>query len=176
LTPEHALWTVLAVALVICTVTDVLWRRVLDLVTLPAIALGLLLRVCFEGLGGVETGLLSGLIGLGACAAIFALLALRKKMGWGDVKLMAAVGACFGYPSSLAALVFVSLAGALQALVTLIWQGAVWETLANVGKRWAVRVKRLPQEAAGETRRIPYGVSIALGSFWAMWWQHTNVR
>ena len=166
----------LAVALVASTATDVLWRRIPDLVTLPAIAIALGLRASFGGLGGLETGLVSGLVGLFATFAIFALLAWRKKMGWGDAKLMAAVGACLGYPLALAALVFVSLAGALQAVVTLIWHGAVWETLAQAGTKLAVRLRRLPKEAVGASRRIPYGVAIALGTFWAMWWQHTNVR
>lgn len=165
----------LAVALIASVATDVLWRRILDVVTLPVIAASLLVRVFAEGLGGPEKGLVSGLIGAACALAIFGLLALRGKMGWGDAKLMTAVGAAFGYPLCLAALVFVSLVGALQALVTLIWQGAVGETIAGWGRRLAERFGRArgPSQAA---RRIPYGVAIALGSFWAMWWQHTNVR
>jgi prepilin peptidase CpaA len=83
-------------------------------------------------------------------------------------------GAVFGYPLALAALVFTSLAGALQALVTLIWQGAVWDTLAGVGRRLAERVKLLPGAVEEARRHIPYGVAIALGSLWAMWWEHTR--
>jgi prepilin peptidase CpaA len=102
--------------------------------------------------------------------------ALGGKMGWGDVKLMAGVGAVLGFPAVLAAAAFISLAGALQAVVTLLWHGAAWETLAAMGRRWAVRARLMQEGAASEPRRhIPYGVAIALGTFWAMWWQHERL-
>ncbi|RKG96627.1 prepilin peptidase, partial [Corallococcus sp. CA053C] len=102
--------------------------------------------------------------------------ALRGRMGWGDVKLMAGVGCVLGFPAVLAAAAFISLVGALQAVVTLLWQGAVWDTLAAVARRWAVRAKLLREETSpAPVRHIPYGVSIALGTFWAMWWQQQHL-
>ena len=83
-----------------------------------------------------------------------------------------------GYPGVVAALIFISLVGSLQTIVTLIWQGAVWETIGSVFRRLASRVKLLDaskiQEPPG--RHVPYGVAIALGSFWAMWWEHSQPR
>jgi prepilin peptidase CpaA len=103
---------------------------------------------------------------------LFAVLAWRGNgFGWGDVKLMAVVGAVFGYPLVLSALVFISLAGALQAVVALIWQGAVWDTLARGMQRVGEKLKIVkPAEAKTARRHIPYAVAIALGSAWAMWW------
>ncbi|MBI5482723.1 MAG: prepilin peptidase [Deltaproteobacteria bacterium] len=149
----------------IAVVTDLRTRRIPDWLTLPAAALALLLRVALEGLGDEERGLASGLIGFGACFGLFAVFALVKKgLGWGDVKLMAAVGAAFGYPQALTALLLVSVAGAAQAIVVVIWRRAVFDTVRNM-------VRRL-LGTGGETaaRHIPYGVAIALGSLWAMWW------
>ncbi|MBX5483154.1 MAG: prepilin peptidase, partial [Myxococcaceae bacterium] len=104
-----------------------------------------------------------------------AVLAWRGKMGWGDVKLMGAAGVVFGYPLALTALIFTSLAGALQAVVTLLWQGRFWETLSNWGRRWAVRARLLPKETKlGPARHIPYGVAIAVGCVWAMWWDRSG--
>lgn len=172
---QIALWIVLGVALLISVVTDVLSGRIWDVVTYPAISLALGLRFFWEGLGDLGRGLGSGLIASAALAGFFALLAWRGRMGWGDVKLMAVVGAVFGYPLALAALAFTSLAGALQALVTLLWRGQVWDTLADWGRRWAVRVKLLPGDTkSGPLRHIPYGVAIAVGCAWAMWWEHSN--
>lgn len=175
MTPEHiALTSVAGVALFASVATDLLWRRILDAVTYPALALALGIRFATEGLGDSERGLLSGLIGASLAAAIFGLVAWRGRLGWGDVKLMAAVGAAFGHPLTMAALVFTSLAGALQAVVTLIWQGAVWDTLLAAGRRLGKRLRLLPEAVQGAQRHIPYGVAIALGSFWAMWWEHTR--
>jgi prepilin peptidase CpaA len=170
----HSLWLVLAVALVISVVTDLMSRRILDLVTFPTVVVALGLRAWGDGLGDPEKGAISGLIGAVGAFALFAMLAWRGRgFGWGDVKLMAAVGACLGYPLVMAALVFISLVGFVQALITLIWQGAVWETLFAAGERVGRFLKVKPRPAGTTTARrtIPYGVAIALGSFWAMWWQ-----
>jgi prepilin peptidase CpaA len=172
---QIALWTVLGVALVISVVTDVVSRRILDVVTVPAIAGALVLRLVRQGVGDVEHGLISGLIAAAAAAALFAPVAWRGRMGWGDVKLVGAVGATFGYPLVLAGLVFITLVGALQAMVTLIWQGALWETAAGILRRWAARLRMASRSTAGApSRQIPYGVAIAVGSFWAMWWQRAS--
>jgi prepilin peptidase CpaA len=134
-----------------------LWRqRIFDAVTIPTVAVALGIRVLLEGLGGLESGLLSGGLGSLLGAAPFGLVALRKKMGWGDVKLMAAVGATMGFPAVLAALVFISIAGACQAFVMLFWNRTL-------------RTGTAPSP-------IPYALAIAAGSFWAMgWWQHSKL-
>ncbi len=166
------LWILLATALIVSVVTDLLTRRILDVVTYPAMALALVLRALLGGLGDFEQGFLSGLLAASGAAGLFAMLAgFGKGFGWGDVKLMGAVGACLGYPLILAALVFISLSGALQAAVTLLWHGAFWQTVSGALRRWAARA-RLAKEVGEELprRHIPYGVAIALGSFWAMWW------
>jgi prepilin peptidase CpaA len=175
---QLALWVVLGVALVISVVTDILRQRILDVVTYPTMAIALAVRVYLQGLGDLETGVLSGLIAGAGAAGLFAILALRGRgFGWGDVKLMGAVGAAFGYPLIMAGLIFISLVGALQAVVTLVWQGAVWETLAASGRRWAVKARLMKTSEPGKAQRrhIPYGIAIALGCFWAMWWEHSRV-
>lgn len=172
---QIALWTVLGVALVISVVTDVLHQRILDVVTYPLMVAGLGVRLATEGVGGIETGLISGLVSGVGLAALLLPGALRGKMGWGDVKLMGGVGAVLGFPAVMAAGAFISLAGAFQAVVTLIWKGEVWDTLAAAGRRWAVKARLLREDSGPAAQRhIPYGVAIALGTFWAMWWQQTN--
>jgi prepilin peptidase CpaA len=172
---QIAMWTVLGVALVISVVTDLASHRILDWVTVPAIVAALALRWFQQGLGDLEHGLLSGLFAGAAAAALFLPGALRGKVGWGDLKLMAAVGAAFGYPLVVAGLVFITLVGAAQAIVTLIWHGAVWETVTGAVLALARRVRLVSRDRSGPPpRQIPYGVAIAVGSFWAMWWQRAG--
>jgi prepilin peptidase CpaA len=172
---QIALWTVLGVALVISLVTDVLRQRILDIVTYPLVGIALGVRLWSEGVGTLETGLISGLVSGVGLAAVLVPGALRGRMGWGDVKLMGGVGAVLGFPGVMAAAAFISLVGAFQALVTIIWKGEVWNTLSEAGRRWAVRARLLRADTAPMTQRhIPYGVAIALGTFWAMWWQQSN--
>lgn len=173
--PQIALWIVLGVALLISVVTDVLSGRILDVVTWPTIVIALGLRLYFYGVGDLENGLVSGVVCSVGLMAFFAVLAWRNKMGWGDVKLMGAVGAALGFPLAISALVFTTLVGMLQALVTLLWKGQFWDTLATSGRRWAMRVRLLPKDTKlGPARHIPYGVAIAVGSAWAMWWEHSS--
>jgi prepilin peptidase CpaA len=174
---QMTLWLVLGVALLISLVTDVLPRRIPDAITYPTVGVALGVRLLWEGVGNLEQGLVSGLLSALALLAVFSVLAWRGRMGGGDAMLMGAVGAALGYPLALAALMFISLVGALQAAVTLVWQGAVWDTLSASARRWVAKVRRDPAPAqASPGRRIPYGVAIALGSFWAMWWERSGVR
>lgn len=170
---QEALWIVLGVALAVSVITDLATHKILDVVTWPTIGLGLGVRFFGEGVGGAESGLVSGVLGLLLTAAPFLIAAWRGKMGWGDVKLMAAVGAVTGWPLAMYALSCVALAGALQAVVTLIWKGEVWETMSTVLRRWGQKVRLVSKdEKVPELSRIPYGVAIAVGTIWALWWQY----
>ena len=165
-TLKPLLFSLLAVTCLIGVVTDVRSRKIPDLLTYPAMVLCLIARVWLEGTGDLTTGFLSGLAGLGATVMWFGAFALSKKgMGWGDVKLAGVMGAALGMPLTLAGLVFISVAGSFQALVSLIWQGALSDTVRAVLSR-----KTVSPGANKQDRHIPYGVAIALGSLWAMWW------
>jgi prepilin peptidase CpaA len=165
-TLKQVLFGVLVVTATTAVVTDLKLRKIHDLLTYPAMALCLGLRLWFEGVGDLEKGLLSGLAGLAATVLWFGGFAIAKKgMGWGDVKLAGVMGAAFGMPLTLAAMLFVSVVGAFQAVVSLIWAGALSDTVRGVLAR-----KADGQSANPVKRNIPYGVAIALGSFWAMWW------
>lgn len=174
-----ALWLLLAAVLVISVVTDLLSRRILDVLTYPAMAIALLARFVFSrgtfelhpALGTIETGFVSGAVAALGSAAIFALFAWRGTMGWGDVKLIALVGAVMGFHLAQSALVRIALVGAVQAIVFLIWHGKTGETFGALLRRWAVKARLVSKDGAPETERqhIPYALAIAIGSFWAIW-------
>lgn len=154
----------LSVTLVVALVTDLRARRIPDLLTYPAIVAALGLRAWLEGPGGLTTGVVSGLVGLIVAGGWFGLFALSGRgLGWGDVKLAAVVGACLGFPHAAAALVFISLVGAAQAVVSLAWSGGLGDAVRRA-------FGRDEPDGAGR-KQIPYGVAIALGALWAMWWQ-----
>jgi len=153
----------LIVTLAVAVVTDLKSRRIPDLLTWPAMLVALGLRFAFERLGDWDTGLLSGLAGCLGAMAWFGAFALGKRgLGWGDVKLAGVMGAVLGGPQTLPAVIFISLAGAAQAVISLIWQGDLSDTVRGVLAR---------EGSAGTTKRqIPYGVAIAIGTVCAMWW------
>lgn len=155
--------SLLALVLFISVVSDLKRRTIYDFVTYPAMAALLAVRAHFEGLGDERLGLLSGLTGLAISGGWFGFFALRKNLGWGDVKLAAVMGAALGFPRVFLAIVFISLAGAFQAVFSLIWQGKLSDTVRGV-------LARDGDAPSDSKKHIPYGVAIALGSLGAMWW------
>ena len=144
-------------------VCDLRSRRIPDWLTLPALAMGLALSVT----AGVSS-LVGALLAAGLCGGALALFALGGGLGWGDVKLMAAVGALLGWPLPswslvLYALIYTALIGGGVAVIVAFYEKKLAAALkATVA--WPRR--RRVQARSGVT--IPYGVAIALGTIWAV--------
>ncbi len=153
-------WLVI-MGLVLGTFVDFEHMIIPDRVTLGGMLTGVILSAAVPSLHGREThlaGLVDGLIG---CAVGFGslwivgevgrLIFRKEAMGFGDVKLMGAIGAYFGWPAVLFTIMAASLAGSIVGVSLLI------------GGR-----KQLQS-------RIPFGPYLALGAlvwmFWgAAWW------
>jgi leader peptidase (prepilin peptidase)/N-methyltransferase len=133
-----ALLTLLA-ALVVSTVTDLRRRVILNVVTLPALALILL----FYWLQGGLAFVMDSLTGLAVCFVPFFLASLPGWMGMGDAKLMAVVGAALGWQPSLLALAGVFIAGGVQAIA------------------WLLAARLLGKE---RPKHVPYALAIAVGT------------
>lgn len=138
-----ASWLTLAVVLTIATWHDVAYRRIPNLLLLPAACLALVLAIWPEGIG-LGSALGGGLVG----GAAFAPLYLLRQMGAGDLKLMATAGLLVGMPRIAALCLSVAMAGGLLALY------------------WLWHIRRQKRPLAASVQRMPYAVAIALGSAW----------
>jgi len=174
---QIAIWVVLGVALAISVVTDLRERKILDIVTFPAMALCLLLRFA----GGLKAGdvmgpmwnggaLSGGLLGLATGGGIFYFMVVTGGMAMGDVKLAAAVGAGVGIPDFFACLMCITIAGGIEAIVVLIWKGKLIKTFAGMARFGLEKVRLAKPGAPLEMSKIPYGVAIAIGSVWGVVW------
>lgn len=135
------------VALAAAAFFDLRTSRIPDWLTLSALLGALAARAAVAGVFG-PGGLEEGLVGAFLAATVAVPMAVWGRMGWGDVKLLAAVGAFFSWPAIATALLLISLCAAAQAIVTL-----------------AVARARAGSRPAG----IPFGVAIAAGSALAAW-------
>ncbi|MBF5041160.1 prepilin peptidase [Aggregicoccus sp. 17bor-14] len=173
---EIALWTALGVALVIAVATDLLRQFIPTALTAVLLFGALALRLLLEGVGSLDSGLLSGVVAAAGLALVLLPFTRGGGMGAGDVRLMAGVGAAVGFPAVLAVAGFVSLMAFFQAVVTLLWQGAVAETLGAMLQRWAVRAGLRPEgSAAPVRRRVPFSVAVLLGCAWTWVWRSGRV-
>jgi prepilin peptidase CpaA len=144
--------------------TDLRWHRIPDWLTLPALSLGLLVRLFAFGLGGMfDAGLASSLFGAGFGFLVFGLFLIwGKGMGGGDVKLITAVGALAGFRHSLTCVMCTALVGGVLALVLLVVRSRVLAT----ERKW-LRDMVVTRVGAEERVTLPYALPIALGAVWA---------
>ena len=112
------------------------------------------------GVGDLETGFTAAALGAAACGATWALMKWLGRLEWADVGLMSVAGASFALSNAPAVLMFVSIAGALQAVATTLLSGDL-----------KARLQKAPESVPRPVgRKIPYAVAVAVGSAATWWW------
>lgn len=153
-----ATWACLAAlvftwSLISLTVIDIDHQLLPDNITLPLLWLGLILSVTGHGTGVTPAdallGASIGYLSLWSVYWIFKLLTGREGMGYGDFKLLAAIGAWLGWQQLLTVIILSSLTGAVIGI-----------TLAVI---------------AGRDKNIPmsFGPYLAVAGFIALIWGDT---
>lgn len=149
---DSVAWWPVLVLVAVATVTDLRSRRIPNWLTLPFLAAGLVL-------GGV-TGGLSGLArsagGVGLAILLLGAFCLLRGMGWGDLKLCAAVGAWIGPGQLVFALIMTAMVGGVLAVIALLWRGTGYKLPAQL---------RIDDPAAFT---LPYAPAIAVGTVFAL--------
>lgn len=117
----------------------------------------------------VTTGVLASLAGLGLGLALFLPMWLIRVMGAGDVKLMAMVGAFLGPVETIKAALVVFIVGGLAVLFYAFANNAFRRLARNMKDITASLVIPgmpiwRPELAGASIGKLPYGVSISLGT------------
>lgn len=177
---------VLAAVLIASAITDIREGKIRNVVTYPAIVIGLLGHTLVGGLGidlaglsvsadvgstvDVASELRLGLLGsLGGFAAGFVpLLAawLAGGIGGGDAKLMGAVGALAGWRFAVAAMFYGFLIAAVMAVAIMLHRRITRQTLSRV-LRWLYLVfspAKPADPATEQSPKIPFGLALCIGS------------
>lgn len=166
-------WTVItplymlaAAGLILATFVDFDHMIIPDRVSIGGMVIGLAVSAGFPALHG-ETAALPALkdaaIGLATGAGTLGLVAVLGKMafrkdamGMGDIKLLGAIGAFFGWEGVLFTIMLSSLAGSLVGLGFIVARKNEWQS------------------------RIPFGPYLALGAvLWSIWgaaWWDAYIR
>ncbi len=148
---------VLVAVLAVAVMTDLRSRRIPNLLTFPALGLGILLNSAFLGLDGLKT---SGEATLLAMAMLLPLY-MFKGLGAGDVKLMAAIGALKGPEFFIYTFAWAAIFGGGMAMLGLLRSRRVGLAFSHlVYFRFFPR----PDGTFISAGRLPYAPAIALGA------------
>ena len=111
-------------ALVALTLIDLKTLLLPDSITLPLMWLGLLLSLgnLFVGTGASIVGAAAGYLSLWSVYHLFRLATGKEGMGYGDFKLLAALGAWFGWSALPLIILLSSVAGAIVGLSLILFR------------------------------------------------------
>ena len=159
-------------AVLVCglaTYWDLRERRIPNALTLPSLWLAL----CIHGATQGGQGLLVSALGAITAGALLLPGYFLRATGAGDVKLLMAVGAFLGFPTSLLAGLISLVVGGVCGIGFALLKGRVGAVLAkSLGlARWmAMRAAGAPLERpATSGLKFPFGVAIALATAWIAW-------
>jgi prepilin peptidase CpaA len=162
------IWTAFVAAFALtAAIADLRWRRIPRLLTVPALAAGLLYHaVCGSFLSCLEAAGAGFVVGL-----VFFQL---KAIGGGDVKLIMALGALLGWHGWLVAMEVAVFAAALIALGQAIRTRRLRQVAVNMGATLSWLVHRgltahpAVNVANSAALRAPFGVAAAMGTLFAL--------
>ena len=161
---QRAVVPAVIAVIAIAAYTDWRWRLIKNSLTLPAIALGLILNL----LGSGWSGFVSGLLGLAAGFGLMMIPFVLGQMGGGDVKLLAALGSLVGPYAILNVFLYTTLAGGLLALGFALFQKEGFNTLRRTWHLaiglFIFRTKPIMTSEPGQGVTMPYGLAIAAGT------------
>ncbi len=155
---------VLGIAVGVSFVTDLMSRRILNIITFPAILSGFVLHTVSSGMEGLLFSGAGFIVGFSLLLIPF----LLGGMGAGDVKLMAAVGALMGTGFALSVFLFAGITGGIMALYMMAKERGAFISLQSslyavpLLRNTAGSFQALRSQAKKTT--LPYGVAIALGT------------
>ena len=165
--PRSLTLLLLLLAAAIC---DLRSHRIPNLLTFGGTAIALLYSLAAPHHHG--GGPLWALGGLGLGLALMLPLYLLRAMGAGDVKLMAMAGAFLGPDGTWQAVIFVFIAGGIAAMTYALWHRVTGRMLRNTLQATELLFVTISAGIRPDARastaqsvgKLPYGVSIALGT------------
>ena len=162
----------LAVAIaVVAAAWDLRTRKIPNVLTFGTATAAVLLHGLTGGLAGAGMALAGWAVGLALFLPLFAL----GGMGAGDVKLLAAVGACVGPLAVVWVALFTSIAGGVLAVAVASYSGYLRTAFVNlwcIVMYWRLEGPRPVPEMTLSTHRGPrlaYAVPVLAGLMLTLW-------
>ncbi len=147
---------------------DVYERRIPNWLTFSLLVMGIAQSFLPNGIVSWKQSMLGFAVGFGLLFFLFAL----RAVGGGDVKLLAALGAWFGWAGILSIFVLEKMLGLVIVVIQASWQGRLREVLRNsallainvrhVRELGVDHVSETGQSAQAIKTRLPYAVPVLI--------------
>jgi prepilin peptidase CpaA len=145
---------------------DVRTRKIPNVITFPALLLGIATQTAFAGLDGFR----GSLMGMALAGGVLIPGWLFRWMGAGDVKLMAAVGAWLAWPQAMIAVLASLVMGGAISLIVALRRGVLRQALTGAALIGGSMVTRTGDAAPVTTGvRFPFALAVFAGSTIALW-------
>src|SRR4051812_43294499 len=120
----------LLLALVLgAAVYDVRYRRIPNWLSMGGVIAGIAMNsFLYEGWAGMQFALIGMAVGFGAYFVLYML----RAMGAGDVKLMAAIGACIGWHNWFGTFIITAILGGIMSIILVTLRKRVKTTFWNM--------------------------------------------
>ena len=164
-TPRALVAFAFAAALVLITFIDIDHRFIPDEVSLPGIVVGLGVSLLPGGIG-LWNAALGALVGGGILFLVawgYERMTGREGMGYGDVKLLAMIGAFLGWQAIPAVIVVASLTGSVAGLLAM-FDGRSRRRVRRVQTHFGPLAVLVSLRRASRRTEIPFGPFLALGA------------
>jgi prepilin peptidase CpaA len=127
----------------VAALTDLRWHKIYNWTTYPGILTALAINAVGSGTGLAQQpdqpwsrwigwiGLADSAAGFAACGFLMVVLFVFFRIGGGDVKLLAMLGAFLGLERGIEALLWTFVLGGAVGLTVLIWRVGLWTLLAR---------------------------------------------
>lgn len=143
--------------------TDWRTRRIPNWLTVSGAVAGLAVQTMLAGWPGAKSALVGMLLGLGLLLPFV----LIRSLGAGDMKLVGAVGACFGPEKLIRILIATILVEGVIAMALVTRKGRLGQTLRNMAHiAGSLLMLRVPGPAYSldnpDAVKVPYGVAVAI--------------
>jgi len=173
---------VLLILLAASVVTDVAWGKIFNWITYP----GIVSAIVLNGVGSL--GLAAGwwsrdsaaaagwigttacLMGLAACGLVMVACYVFFRVGGGDVKLIAMIGAFFGPEQGVVAMLWTFVLGACAGLILLVWRLGPIRLLASVTRHllWSIRLGGFNPLTPEQRKQLEPPLFLAPSAFFAV--------
>lgn len=161
---------ILVSLLLIACVTDIRSQRIPNWLTCSSVVAAMVYHGGAEGL----PGLMPGIEGLALGIAFLLPFYMAGGMGAGDVKLMAAVSAWAGIHNALLVLIATAIAGGFLAVYYIVFYRRLSRSMQNMGEllrfHFTSGIQPHPELNLQDpaSLEVPYGVAIAVGTFYLL--------